>query len=510
MQLYEGHSELCKCDTLRLTISLPYADGSPSQFERPRVLRGEELRRLAPTEESFARAIAELKAFGLEVTGRGKHLITARCTPQHYEDVFKTKLAARQLFEAGELAGQGDDLLPLAQFGEVFENAERGRRAPVARPLESIESAIIEPPIMYHNNRFDGENSALAPGVSYHTLRLPGDVAMLLNAVRLHRNGVTGKGVRVAMIDSGFAHGHSFFKEHMYKSSVVSPNNAGKLDKDEVGHGTAMSACLFAVAPDVELIGVKVDDVNEASYKASLIEGLDEARRHDPHIISISLMSEDLRKGGDVGSLTHRKKLPEGFMERAETFQRCVDDGITVIVSAGNGEVAFPGMLPDVISVGGVHVKRNGEMQASDYASSYTTRLVEFPGRHVPDLSGLVGMASPAGRAGQYIMMPTAVNSRLDGRNGDGTGRADAWAAASGTSAAAPQIAGVAALMLQEQPGLSPAEIKSVLMKTARKVVNGAGNPFSNEGTPLLAAEPKGATGAGLANANAAIESLRS
>ena len=51
--------------------------------------------------------------------------------------------------------------------------------------------------------------------------------------------------------------------------------------------------------------------------------------------------------------------------------------------------------------------------------------------------------------------------------NGDETTNNDGWAAFSGTSAAAPQLAGVAALIKQACPKLTPKQIKTLMMKTA-------------------------------------------
>jgi subtilisin family serine protease len=71
------------------------------------------------------------------------------------------------------------------------------------------------------------------------------------------------------------------------------------------------------------------------------------------------------------------------------------------------------------------------------------------------------------------------------------------------TSAAAPQIAGVVALLLQKDPTLSPKQIKTILCKTARDVSAGrtASNKNAAVGNDL-------ATGAGLVDALKAWESI--
>jgi subtilisin family serine protease len=147
-------------------------------------------------------------------------------------------------------------------------------------------------------------------------------------------------------------------------------------------------------------------------------------------------------------------------------------------------------------------------MQASDDASAFQSKI--YPGRNVPDFSGLVGMQPHAA----YIMLPIppacAIDSEeskpSDGLPGDGTTTNDGWGVFSGTSAAAPQLAGVCALLLQKNPGLTPADIKAFLRRTCRDVTQGHSNPASSDnGVPMSATEgDDGSTGAGLVDAFAA------
>jgi subtilisin family serine protease len=76
----------------------------------------------------------------------------------------------------------------------------------------------------------------------------------------------------------------------------------------------------------------------------------------------------------------------------------------------------------------------------------------------------------------------------------------------SGTSAAAPQLAGVRALLLAKNPGLTASDLKNVLRASARDVVLGAANPASNEdrGGMPAGTGADGATEAGLVDAFAA------
>ena len=76
-----------------------------------------------------------------------------------------------------------------------------------------------------------------------------------------------------------------------------------------------------------------------------------------------------------------------------------------------------------------------------------------------------------------YIMLPLEPGDSIDRGNsggthpnGDETANNDGWAAFSGTSAAAPQIAGVCALIKQACSRLTPAQVRDILKQTARDV----------------------------------------
>jgi subtilisin family serine protease len=102
-----------------------------------------------------------------------------------------------------------------------------------------------------------------------------------------------------------------------------------------------------------------------------------------------------------------------------------------------------------------------------------------------------------------YIMLPLqracVIDVDLGGGvqpNKDETATNDGWAVISGTSAAAPQVAGICALLLQKRPTLLPNQVKAILRATATDVTAGTssmGDP-AGPGVDL-------ATGSGLVNA---------
>ena len=104
--------------------------------------------------------------------------------------------------------------------------------------------------------------SKFPPKKTYCYLDVPGEVSLGCNAEIAQRRGVTGKGVKVAMVDSGF-YAHPFFKSRGYRFNPVKlgPGASDPL-KDESSHGTAEAANVFSIATDATLMPVKMSFVN--------------------------------------------------------------------------------------------------------------------------------------------------------------------------------------------------------------------------------------------------------
>jgi hypothetical protein len=347
-------------------------------------------------------------------------------------------------------------------------------RSPLADVLEGI--AIEEPAYPLEH--------AFAPLKEYWHLRVPGDVSLGLNADRAHRAGITGRGVKVVMTDSGW-YRHPYFVERGYRATdaVLGPGAANPA-ADESGHGTGESANLFAAAPDVDFTMVKISFVNTTG-------GFNAGAALNPHVISNSWTMRGAE--GPGMSAAHRAA--------AAAVAAAVARGIVVVFAAGNGHFGFPGQHPDVIAAGGVYLEADGKMRASSYASGFASRI--FPGRNAPDVSGLVGLAPSAA----YIMLPVERGDAIDRDSSGGSHPAqdettsrDGWAAFSGTSAACPQVAGVCALLKQACPRLRPTDLRDILKRTARDVTTGR-NAMGEQAGPGYDL----ATGAGLVDAHRAM-----
>ncbi len=464
---------------------------------------------LAPDPLDMDKALFELHRRGFETTVRGRMTASIRGTRRQFEKLFGTTLTPFKVAK------------PQAQFQSFYYPAAGAKWSPDPAVATMIDDAYIQWPHLYMRapTRTRARRalrrrvqpgallrgrmpSPVPPQVRAFHLSVPGDVARLVNATPIHQLGVRGTGVRVVMVDSGFAHSHPFFTVNRHRSTVTLAPGATHRHTDPNGHGTGESANVFAIAPGATFIGVKVDNDDDPRLGASMLEGFQEALRHRPHVISIS-MGFDLRAQDGVNQL---RQLPNSLVALEAEIEAAVAAGITVVFSAGNGHYSFPGQMKEVISAGGVFVNRLGQMTASNYASAFKSAI--FSGRSVPDFCGLVGMLPHA----DYIMLPIPPQSEIDRDESshDGTTNDDGWALFSGTSAAAPQIAGVCALLLQKNPGLTPGDIKAVLKRTGRDVSTGRANPASDPAGRGVAAAVglDGATGSGLIDAFAAFQQV--
>lgn len=162
---------------------------------------------------------------------------------------------------------------------------------------------------------------------------------------------VTGKGVKVAVMDSGINFKHPDFGNRINKGyNAINPN---ELPIDDSGHGSLVTGVIAAqnnefgvvgVAPDVELYPVKVLDKYGEGDVSDIAEGIDWCIRNKIQIINMSFaISED-------------KPLLRNSVIKA------INSGIIIVTAASNtygGEVGYPASYKEVISVSAVDIKNN-------------------------------------------------------------------------------------------------------------------------------------------------------
>jgi len=461
----------------------PRSSGGTSLFETEGEITVDRVTDFASESDLVDRAASRLADAGFQVLQRTPLTINIAGPPALYEDYFRTNLVAdeREVMRLGVIDGT-------ATFVDAADTDIWGlidtSRSPVA---DLVEGVAIEEPAF----RFQSADPPMLDG--YWHLDVPDQLAELLRADAVHELGVLGTGVRLTMVDSGWER-HPYFVARGLAGTVVLGPGATDAATDENGHGTGESANAFAVAPGITFTMVKANFSNSVgAFNAAV------AQTPAPHIISNSW-----------GYSVERRPLSAIHQALAASVAFAVANGIVVVFSAGNGHYGFPAQHPDVIAAGGVFIDLEGAMRASDYASGFASKV--YPGRNVPDVCGLVGMRPRA----MYIALPVPSGSELDvdlsndralHPNGDGTGPDDGWAVFSGTSAACPQVAGICALIREVDPDLSPAGIREVLTRSATDVTEGRASPST--GGPAAGPGVDLATGAGLADAAAAVHAVR-
>jgi serine protease AprX len=315
--------------------------------------------------------------------------------------------------------------------------------------------------------------------------------------------GLTGKGVGIAVIDSGVAGGVDFGRRLVQVRLPRQPASTG----DAYGHGTFVAGAAAGASPDGRYAGIApastVYAVNVARsdgvYTSDVIAGLGWVR------------ANHRRLGIRVVSLSLTEASPSSY--RTSVLDTAVEDlwrrGVLVVVSAGNlgpDSVVFaPANDPLVITVGAVD--HNGTADSGDDAEAgFSSRGQTLDGIAKPEL------LAPGRRVASVLPR----TSRL-GREAPAANLVETrYATMSGTSFSAPQVAGAAAVLLQQHPRWSPDDVKCALVASARSVAGSAAGALDLARASAVASVPckrptnrparfgaKGATTAAFRQANA-------
>ncbi len=261
------------------------------------------------------------------------------------------------------------------------------------------------------------------------------DSVPLINATELWDLGFTGKGIKIAIVDTGVDYTHPDLGGCFGAGCKVIGGwdivNNDSDPMDDHGHGThcagiaAANGSLKGVAPGVSLLAYKVLTSEGSGYESWVIEGIERAVEDGADIISLSL--------GGPGN-------PDDPLSTA--VDNAVAAGVVVTVAAGNygtyESISSPGTSRKAITVG-----------ATDKSDS----IAWFSSR------------GPVIWKDEVLLKPEVVAPGVDINSTILNGKYDAW---SGTSMATPHVAGAAALLLEAHPDWKPEIIRSVLMSTSK------------------------------------------
>ncbi|MGB0832600.1 MAG: S8 family serine peptidase, partial [Candidatus Thalassarchaeaceae archaeon] len=270
--------------------------------------------------------------------------------------------------------------------------------------------------------------------------------------------GYTGEGSVVSIIDTGIDSDHVGLDDldddnSTNDSKVIAfydaVNNPDKTNGTEIkayddqGHGTHCAGITagtgapdfvnVGVAPQAQLVGVKVLDEGGSGSFATVMAGMEWTvdKRHDFNIRAASMSL------GGFGLIEWTSSEEESVNRMANEMVR---SGVALFIAAGNSavsaQIGTPGSAEDVITVGAL----DKDTSIAVYSSQGPTE----EGRVKPNIAFV----------GSSVMAPEA-------NSGDG------YVAYSGTSMATPGAAGLAALMYQANPDLSPFDIRNIMQETS-------------------------------------------
>lgn len=315
-----------------------------------------------------------------------------------------------------------------------------------AEALDSIPGVIISENVVLSKTAIASE-SAKSWGLDrIDQANLP------LSGTFQYSNVDQGNGVRAYVIDTGVFRSHQEFKGRIESGFGAVADGRGSNDCD--GHGTHVAGTIagktVGIARAATIVPVRVLDCLGEGYLSDILDGIDwvisDHQANTPAVANLSLGSDYVVEVLDVA------------------IQALVADGITTVVAAGNSDLDACDTSP-ARAVNAITVGATNQLDERTYWSNY---------------GSCVDIFAPGGTdyfGGSEIYSAGIANSR-------------SYAEMSGTSMAAPHVAGVAARYLSVHPRYTPAQVTSALLGAASTdKVTYAGTDSPNK---LLYLDPAG------------------
>jgi len=267
------------------------------------------------------------------------------------------------------------------------------------------------------------------------------------NAKDVETGNVAGEGIKVCLIDSGIDTDHDDLSSN-YKGGIDCVD--GGVPEDTYGHGTACAGILSAmdnqwgiigVAPKIDLYVVRNSDTMLPNYP-NTVAGIYWAIDNGMQIVSMSL------------GWSSAKYIPDNFQSLRAACEEAYRKGIVLVAAAGNEANRFllkPAAFLSVVGVGSVERYDGKYIRWTNYGNLQASNYDETIQK-----DDYLELVAPGGTADIYT---TAL----------GNSHTNAFG---GTSAAAPHVAGVCALILENAEKnnqyLSPGDVRSILQSSTR------------------------------------------
>lgn len=308
--------------------------------------------------------------------------------------------------------------------------------------------------------------------------------AKIIHLDSAKRQGLTGKGVGIAIFDTGIGYHPDLFSSHGNTGLVAFYDTIqGKNHYyDDNGHGTHIAGILAGsgvacqgrytgIAPNCHYVVIKILNNQGEGNIENVLMGihwlLSHAKEYDIRIVNIS-----------VGS-TRGKNFDENS-PLVKSVNKLWSAGLTVFTAAGNhgpspSSIGAPGNSRKIITVGSSDVVSFSS--GRDFSGRGPTHNcikkpdIVAPGSQITSCYPMVSGKRP----GSYVPLSTS-SQNLEFYHGI------PYLARTGTSMATPIVSGCAALLLEKYPYLTNKEIKIRLRKSARDL----GFPHARQGWGLL------------------------
>jgi subtilisin family serine protease len=293
----------------------------------------------------------------------------------------------------------------------------------------------------------------------------------------LHRQGITGKGVTVAVVDSGLWEHKALMTDTSGRNRVVARYDAltNVVDRevvDESGHGTHMTSIIAhsgettsdgrptgtfkGVAPDVSLVAVKVLDREGFAHVLEIVRAIqwvvDNREKYDIRVLNLSF--------------AQKPRWPYWEDPVNQAAMRAWAAGIAVVAAAGNDgpdpeTIGSPGNLPYLITVGAVTDSWTPDTRDDDYIPDFSSRGPTPSGHVKPDIVALGGHMTGLIHPESAIAVEQPEDILQTGEF-----------VSTGSSQASAFVTGILALLLQLEPDLSPDDLKCKLISSAEPAIN--------------------------------------
>jgi subtilisin family serine protease len=231
----------------------------------------------------------------------------------------------------------------------------------------------------------------------------------------------TGRGVRVAIVDSGIDTEHPALQGKV-RESVEAVTEEGKItfqpstSGDQAGHGTACAGIITSVAPDVDLYSVKVLGPNASGSGEMFLVGLDYAIKQKFQVINLSLGTTKRDYFGPLHDL----------------LDRAYHAGCIVVAAANN--LPYPS-YPSIFSSSVVSVVKRAGGDPFNFGYRY-------------------------GQVIELVAPGVEVKTTWPGGG---------YRNLTGNSFACPYVVGIIALLMEAYPNLTPFQVKTILFTIAKR-----------------------------------------